>query len=140
MKNIANVLSTNKTLIHVDLSDNNFNLEESRLIGEALSKNKKFTASILMEITDTSIRRASLSWKIKISPPSIRLFIRISTAMILCFGGRASVWNPGNLQTCAGFAKAGMSKPLSLLSPSPETTAKLCLHSLRLRRVLASAY
>lgn len=41
VKNIANLLSTNRTLIHVDLSDNNFNMEESRLIGEALNKNKK---------------------------------------------------------------------------------------------------
>ena len=40
-KNIANVLTNNKVLLHVDFSENNFNLEESKLIGEALEKNKK---------------------------------------------------------------------------------------------------
>lgn len=40
-KNICNILTNNKTLIHVDLSENNFSLDESRIIGEALEKNKK---------------------------------------------------------------------------------------------------
>ena len=40
-KQIANVLMNNKTLLHVDLSENNFNLEESKTISEALEKNKK---------------------------------------------------------------------------------------------------
>ena len=38
---LGNVLTVNKNLIHVDLSDNNFNQEESTIIAEKLHANKK---------------------------------------------------------------------------------------------------
>lgn len=39
-KMLGNVLSTNKNLLHVDFSDNNFNEEESAIISEKLHGNK----------------------------------------------------------------------------------------------------
>lgn len=40
-KSFGNVLAVNKNLIHVDVSDNNFNEEESTIISEKLHSNKK---------------------------------------------------------------------------------------------------
>lgn len=37
---MSNLLITNKSLIHFDLSSNNFSKEESEIIGEGLEQNK----------------------------------------------------------------------------------------------------